>query len=115
MSNANTFNNVNSNTPFNDMAYKLDQVLGNLSCSVTQFRIPFDRRLTLHLAEFMQTQACQISELRNAIEMKNNAEDNKLKTLSKNIEFSLTKTVEEYLIRYEREHKKKLDAFIAER
>lgn len=29
ISNANTFNNVNSNTPFNDMAYKLDQVLGN--------------------------------------------------------------------------------------
>lgn len=63
----------------------------------------------------MQTQACQISELRNAIEMKNNVEDNKLKALSKSIEFSLTKTIEEYLIRYEREHKKKLDAFIAER
>lgn len=63
----------------------------------------------------MQTQACQISELRNAIEMKSNLEDNKLKTLSKNIEFGLTKTIEEYLIRYEREHKKKLDAFIAER
>lgn len=27
--NTNSFNNVNSNTPFNDMAYKLDQVLGN--------------------------------------------------------------------------------------
>ncbi|XP_037024595.1 enhancer of mRNA-decapping protein 4 homolog isoform X1 [Bradysia coprophila] len=90
--NTNTFNNVNSNTPLNDMAYKLDQVL-----------------------EFMQTQACQISELRNAIEMKNNADDNKLKTISKNIEFSVTKTIEDYLIRHEREHKKKLEAFIAER
>lgn len=63
----------------------------------------------------MQTQACQISELRNAIEMKNTVEDNKLKTFSKNVEFSLTKTMEEYLIRYEREHKKRLDSFIAER
>lgn len=63
----------------------------------------------------MQTQACQISELRNAIEMKNNAEDNKLKTLSKNIEFSLAKTIEDYMIRYDREQKKKLDALIAER
>lgn len=63
----------------------------------------------------MQTQACQISELRNTIEMKNNAEDNKMKTFSKNIEFGLSKTIEDHLIRYEREHKKKLDAFIAER
>lgn len=63
----------------------------------------------------MQTQACQISELRNAIEMKNNTEENKLKTISKNIEFSMTKTIEDCLMRHEREHKRKLDAFIAER
>lgn len=63
----------------------------------------------------MQTQACQISELRNVIEMKSSADDNKLKTISKNIEFNVTKTVEDYLIRHEREHKKRLEAFIAER
>lgn len=70
---------------------------------------------SIKFSEFMQTQACQISELRNAIEMKNGADDNKLKTISKNIEFSLTKTLEDYLIRHEREHKKKMEAFIAER
>ncbi|KAJ6649871.1 Enhancer of mRNA-decapping protein 4 like [Pseudolycoriella hygida] len=87
--NSNTFNNVNNN---NDLSYKLDQVI-----------------------EFMQTQACQISELRNAIELKNNAEDSKWKTMSKSIEFGLTKTIEECLGRYEREQKKKMDSIFAER
>lgn len=47
--------------------------------------------------------------------MKNNADDNKLKAISKNMEFGVTKSIEDHLIRCEREHKKKLDAFIAER
>ncbi len=118
--NTNTFNNVNSNTPFNDMAYKLDQVLGmgRKGSDTFFFDLFFINKNSLHFhcgTEFVQTQACQISELRNALEMKNNADDNKLKAISKNIEFSLSKTIEDYLIRYEREHKKKLDAFVAER
>lgn len=94
------------------MSYKLDQVLGKAICKSHLKNIKLIFSIIL---EFMQTQACQISELRNSIEVKNNAEDNKFKTFSKNIEFNLTKMIEEYLIRYEREHKKKLEAFIAER
>lgn len=70
------------------------------------------------MLEIIQTQNCQISELRNEIInlKQNRAEgDDSLKFEANKIEFRLSKMIEEYLIRYEREHNKKLDAFVTGR
>lgn len=70
--------------------------------------------------EFMQTQTCQISELRSVVDFvelqKNKGEDTaKLDKLAKNIEFNLSKLIEEYMVRLDRDHTKRLDAFLAAR
>lgn len=59
-----------------------------------------------------------MSELKNEImelQKKSAADSHKLDTMSKNIEFRLSKLIEEYLVRYEREHNKKIEAFISGR
>lgn len=77
--------------------------------------------LTLYLrTEFIQTQACQISELRsvvNFVELQKDKTDDtiKLGKLSADIEFNLSKMIEAYLARYEREHTKRLENFMATR
>lgn len=68
----------------------------------------------------MQTQTCQISELRSVVDFvelqKNKGEDTaKLDKFAKNIEFNLSKLIEEYMVRFERDHTKRLDAFLAAR
>lgn len=80
-----------SPSPINSIIHKLDQML-----------------------EIIQTQNCQISELRNEIIglKQTRAEgDDSLKVEANKIEIRLSKLIEEYLIRYEREHNKKLEAF----
>lgn len=84
-----------SPSPINNISHKLDQML-----------------------EIIQTQNCQISELRNEIiGLKQNRADGdeSLKVEANKIEIRLSKLIEEYLIRYEREHNKKLEAFIGGR
>lgn len=88
--------------PLNDINIKLDQLM-----------------------EIIQTQNCQISELRNEVaEMKKshstvaasaskpnqNAEINTQK-----LELRLSRLIEEYLIRYEREHSKRLEMMLMAR
>lgn len=84
-----------SPSPNNSISHKLDQML-----------------------EIIQTQNCQISELRNEIiglKQNRTERDDSLKVEANKIEIRLSKLIEEYLIRYEREHNKKLDAFITGR
>lgn len=84
-----------SSSPINSIGHKLDQML-----------------------EIIQTQNCQISELRNEIIglKQNRVEGNDaLKAEGNKIEIRLSKLIEEYLIRYEREHNKKLEAFVSGR
>lgn len=84
-----------SSSPTSNIGHKLDQML-----------------------EIIQTQNCQISELRNEIIglKQNRAEaSDSLKVEANKIEIRLSKLIEEYLIRYEREHNKKLEAFITGR
>lgn len=84
-----------SASPINNISHKLDQML-----------------------EIIQTQSCQISELRSEIiGLKQNRVDGdeSLKVEANKIEIRLSKLIEEYLIRYEREHNKKLEAFIGGR
>lgn len=86
---------VATSSPINSIAHKLDQML-----------------------EIIQTQNCQISEMRNEIIglKQNRVEGNDaLKAEGNKIEIRLSKLIEEYLIRYEREHNKKLEAFITGR
>lgn len=90
-----TANTSSSSSPINNIGHKLDQML-----------------------EIIQTQNCQISELRNEIIglKQNRVEGNEsLKVEANKIEIRLSKLIEEYLIRYEREHHKKLEAFITGR
>lgn len=84
-----------SPSPINNISNKLDQML-----------------------EIIQTQNCQISELRNEIiGLKQNRTEGEdlLKVEANKIEIRLSKLIEEYLIRYEREHNKKLEAFVTGR
>lgn len=84
-----------SSSPIGNISNKLDQML-----------------------EIIQTQNCQISELRNEIiGLKQNRTEGEdlLKVEANKIEIRLSKLIEEYLIRYEREHNKKLEAFISGR
>lgn len=46
------------------------------------------------------------------MQKKSVSDSHKIDTLSKNIEYRLSKLIEEYLVRYEREHNKKIDAFV---
>ena len=73
-------------------------------------------------SEIIQTQNCQISELKNEVlALKKSHSDSEakpntnLEKMTKQIEFSLSKLINEYLIRYEREHNKKLEQFMAGR
>lgn len=70
----------------------------------------------------MQTQSCQISELRSVVDYvelqkvagkKDEGVD--MRTMAKNIEFNMSKLIEEYMNRFEREHTKRLDQFLAAR
>lgn len=92
----NPFKKCATSSPGNEVSYKLDQLL-----------------------ESLQTQNCQIAELRNEVlDLKKNRLDDsttKVEIISNKIEFRLSKMIEEYLIRNEREHNKKLEAFLAGR
>lgn len=69
-------------------------------------------------AETIQTQNCQISELRSEIltlRQTRIEETNKFDALGTKIEYNLSKMLENYLNRYEREHNKKLEAFLTGR
>lgn len=88
-------------SPINDINFKLDQLM-----------------------EVIQTQNCQISELRNEIaDMKKSHSSGVASTTIttqtdmniQKIEVRLSKLIEEYLVRYEREHFKKLTEFTAAR
>lgn len=70
------------------------------------------------MIEIMQTQSCQISELRNQLfEIEKNRSDETIKSnsYSTKLEANLSKLIEEYLIRYERTHNTKLDTFLSQR
>lgn len=70
------------------------------------------------MIEIMQTQSCQISELRNQlydIEKIRTEETVKSNSYSTKLEANLSKLIEEYLIRYERTHNTKLDTFLSQR
>lgn len=70
------------------------------------------------MIEIMQTQSCQISELRNQlfeIEKTRSEETIKSNSYSTKLEGNLSKLIEEYLIRYERNHNTKLDTFLSQR
>lgn len=76
------------------------------------------------LLEIIQTQNCQISELRNEVsDLKKSHSDstpassstNQSQLESPKIELRLTRLIEEYLSRYEREYGRKLDAFLMAR
>lgn len=103
--NENLYKKSVSSTPINDINNKLDQLL-----------------------EIIQSQTCQIFELRNEMaELKksqstavasvaaaavaggSSAQQVEVKT--QNMEIRLSRMIEEYLARYEREHSKKLEAF----
>ncbi|XP_055296288.1 enhancer of mRNA-decapping protein 4 homolog isoform X3 [Sitodiplosis mosellana] len=97
-----TFNhNPASAGPINDINIKLDQLM-----------------------EIIQTQNCQLSELRNeVIELKKSHSNaaTASKTVSnteintQKLELRLSRLIEEYLMRYEREHSKRLEAFLMAR
>lgn len=94
--------NPSSAGPINDINIKLDQLM-----------------------EIIQTQNCQLSELRNeVIELKKSHSNTA--TTSKNVpnaeqlatqklEIRLSRLIEEYLMRYEREHSKRLETFLMAR
>lgn len=103
--NKNLYEKSVSTSPINEINNKLDQLL-----------------------EIIQSQTCQIFELRNEVaELKkcqttavasvaaaavaggNTAQQVEVKT--QNMEMRLSRMIEEYLSRYEREHSKKLEAF----
>lgn len=69
----------------------------------------------------MQTQSCQMSELRSIVdyvELQKKAKKDEavqMTQLAKNIEFNMSKLIEEYMNRFEREHTKRLDLFLAAR
>lgn len=98
----NLYKKSSSSSPINDINFKLDQLL-----------------------ETIQTQNCQIAELRNEVaDLKKShstgtaAPSSSAANVDLNlqkIEVRLSKLIEEYLVRYEREHNKKLDAFVAGR
>lgn len=87
--------------PINDINIKLDQLM-----------------------EIIQTQNCQISELRNEVAELKKSHSN-VATTSKQpqnadintqkIEIRLSRLIEEYLARYEREHGKRLETFVMAR
>lgn len=98
-----TFNhNPASAGPINDINIKLDQLM-----------------------EIIQTQNCQLSELRNeVIELKkshSNTTTNTSKVASsaeintQKVELRVSHLIEEYLKRYEREHSKRLETFLVAR
>lgn len=92
-----------SSSPINDINLKLDQLL-----------------------EVIQSQNCQIAELRNeVVDLKKShsgigkasasGSTQKVEVNSQNMEIRVTKLIEDYLGRYEREHKKRLEAFSSSR
>lgn len=99
--NENLYKKSISSTPINDINLKLDQLL-----------------------EIIQSQNCQISELRNeVIDLKkshsggaiSSGSTQKVEVNSQNMEIRISRLIEEYLSRYEREHNKRLEAFVASR
>lgn len=98
-----TFNhNPASAGPINDINIKLDQLM-----------------------EIIQTQNCQLSELRNEVIELKKSHSNVAATTSKGtpnsevntqkLENRLSRIIEEYLVRYEREHSKRLETFLIAR
>lgn len=97
-----TFNhNAASAGPINDINIKLDQLM-----------------------EIIQTQNCQLSELRNEVAELKKSHSNTAavsKTVSnaeintQKLELRLSRLIEEYLLRYEREHSKRLENFLMAR
>lgn len=98
-----TFNhNPASAGPINDINIKLDQLM-----------------------EIIQTQNCQLSELRSEVIELKKSHSNVAATTSKStpnaevntqkLELRLSRLIEEYLIRYEREHSKRLETFLIAR
>lgn len=87
--------------PINDINIKLDQLM-----------------------EIIQTQNCQISELRNEVAEMKKSHSN-VATTSKQtpnaeisaqkLELRVSRLIEEYLGRYEREHSKRLESFVMAR
>lgn len=102
--------NSTSAGPLNDINIKLDQLM-----------------------EIIQTQNCQITELRNEVIELRKSHSNVATTTSvaaksapaqpiqiadvniQKLELRLTRLIEEYLSRYEREHSKRLEAFLLAR
>lgn len=115
-------NNISTaqNASIEDLGYKMDQILGNIFDQIHSTDIHF---MFSHIfLEFMQTQSCQISELRSVVDYvelqkvagkKDEGVD--MRTMAKNIEFNMSKLIEEYMNRFEREHTKRLDQFLAAR
>lgn len=96
--------NQTSAGPINDINIKLDQLM-----------------------EIIQTQNCQITELRNEVIELRKSHSNVATAAApakpiqitdvntQKLELRLTRLIEEYLLRYEREHSKRLEAFIMAR
>lgn len=105
-----TYNhNPNSAGPINDINIKLDQLM-----------------------EIIQTQNCQITELRNEVIEMRKSHSNVVAAAvtaaapsktpvqiadinTQKLELRLTRLIEEFLLRYEREHSKRLEAFVMAR
>lgn len=97
-----TFNHTQATVgPINDISLKLDQLI-----------------------EVIQTQSCQISELRNEVaELKKSHSDAAIATKpsqnaeinTQKIELRVSRLIEEYLSRYEREHSQRLETFLMAR
>lgn len=98
-----TFNHSSATAgPINDINIKLDQLM-----------------------EIIQTQNCQLSELRNEVVELKKSHSNAALSASKQtqgneyntqkLELRLSQLIEEYLIRYEREHNKRLEMFLMAR
>lgn len=116
------FNNMNNNAPNsmgNEMNFKMDQLLG--TCIPKELSTIQNQKLNCEISTFLeavQTQTCQISELKNEVmelQRKQDTDAQKYDIFTKNIEFRLSKLIEEYLIRFEHEHNKRLEAFVVAR
>jgi len=112
--------NLLHNKRFDEMSSKMDQLIGKdlIIDSFLQPVINLKNFFNLCNTEIIQQQNNQIGELREQLyEMKNykNDDGNKISTFAQKIEKSLSKLIEEYLLRYERQHNTKLDIFIKTR
>lgn len=103
--NENLYEKSVSITPINDINNKLDQLLEIIQSQTCQI---FELRN--EMAELKKTQSTAVASVAAAAVVGgSSAQQVEFKT--QNMEIRLSRMIEEYLSRYEREHSKKLEAF----